>query len=278
MKRPNGSQRTYVSDDDRACPPSASALSIPSAAAAAAVGSSPAVAAASPRPSRRTLGRRRSAVLAAVATVAVVLGSSLPALAFVGPQQPQNYLAPSSAAARRAGGSGSGLSGASALQAASIAPPTSGRRTANDDDDDDDDERLQEDEATAAARTLLASRTEEVATLRAAQAEQLLRIAALATDLANVHGDTDKLGTDLVKGQAELSRGLRKVTKLVSEVNGATGALTEVEVQRMEAMTALEALVGSAALEEIAPEEVLEIDEEEVVVTSAPAVAVQVST
>jgi len=209
--------------------------------------------------------------------VAVVLGSSLPALAFVGPQQPQNYLAPSSAAARRAGGSGSGLSGASALQAASIAPPTSGRRTAND-DDDNDDERLQEDEATAAARTLLASRTEEVATLRAAQAEQLLRIAALATDLANVHGDTDKLGTDLVKGQAELSRGLRKVTKWVSEVNGATGALTEVEVQRMEAMTALEALVGSAALEEIAPEEVLEIDEEEVVVTSAPAVAVQVST
>ena len=220
----------------------------------------------------------------------IVLGSSLPALAFV---PHHKNLAPTSSAAARTSSSGSRLpssasyaadqpdnstasgSASSALKASSFAPPAPGRSATNDDDDGDDQ---QEDAATAAARTLLASKTEQVATLRAAQAEQLERISELTSNLANVHGDTDKLYTDLVKSQADLVKGLEEVTMLISEVRDATGTLTEVEVQRMEAMTALEDIVGSAALEEEAAfVEEVEEEEEEVIVNSAASVQVQVS-
>ena len=221
--------------------------------------------------------------------MAIVLGSSLPALAFV---PHHKNLAPTSSAAARTSSGGSRLpssasyaadqpdnstasgSASSALKASSFAPPAPGRSATNDDDDGDDQ---QEDAATAAARTLLASKTEQVATLRAAQAEQLERISELTSNLANVHGDTDKLYTDLVKSQADLVKGLEEVTMLISEVSDATGTLTEVEVQRMEAMTALEDIVGSAALEEeVAIVEEVE-EEEEVIVNSSAAVEVKVS-
>ena len=217
-----------------------------------------------------------------------MLGSSLPALAFV---PHHKNLAPTSSAAARSSSSGSRLpssasyaadqpdnsttngGASSALKASAFAPPAPGRSATNDDDGD-----KQEDAATAAARTLLASKTEQVATLRAAQAEQLERISELTSNLANVHGDTDKLYTDLVKSQADLVKGLEEVTKLISEVSDATGTLTEVEVQRMEAMTALEDIVGSAALEEeVAVAEEVEEEEEEVIVNSSAAVEVQVS-
>ena len=222
--------------------------------------------------------------------MAIVLGSSLPALAFV---PHHKNLAPTSSAAARSSSSSSGSrlpssasyaadqpdssttngGASSALKASAFAPPAPGRSATNDDDGDQ-----QEDAATAAARTLLASKTEQVATLRAAQAEQLERISELTSNLANVHGDTDKLYTDLVKSQADLVKGLEEVTKLISEVSDATGTLTEVEVQRMEAMTALEDIVGSAALEEeVAIVEEVEEEEEEVIVNSSAAVEFQVS-
>lgn len=266
MRRPTCSLRT--DDDDRAC--SLSALSIPSVAAA---NSTTVSAASSPQPCRSSFGCRRGIFLTSVAAVAVVLGSSSPVFAF-GPQH--KNLAP--AASRSNSGShlpssvsyaadqpdNSTASSASALRASSFAPPAPGRSSDR-----------QEDEATTAARTLLASKTEEVATLRAAQADQLQRISELTSNLSNVHGDTDKLYTDLVKSQAELVKGLEQVTNLISEVSAATGTLTDVEVQRMEAMTALEDLVG--VVEDVATEEMLEIEEEEAaVVNSASAVAVQV--
>ena len=273
MRRPTCSLRT--SDDDRAC--SLSALSIPSVAAA---NSTTVSAASSPQPCRSSFGYRRGTFLTTVAAVAVVFGSSSPVFAF-GPQH--KNLAPGasrSSSGRRLPSSvsyaagqpdNSTASSASALRASSFAPPALGRSSTDDDDD------RQEDKATAAARTLLASKTEETATLRAAQADQLLRISELTSNLANVHGDTDKLYTDLVKSQAELVKGLEQVTNLISEVSAATGTLTDVEVQRMEAMTVLEDLVG--VVEDVATEEVLEIEEEEdsAVVNSASAVAVQVS-
>ena len=208
-----------------------------------------------------------------------MLGSSSPVFAF-GPQHKNlapgatrsrsGSLLPSSASYAADQPDNSTASGASALRASSFAPPAPGRSSTDNDDD------RQEDEATTAARTLLASKAEEVATLRAAQADQLLRISELTSNLANVHGDTDKLYTDLVKSQAELVKGLEQVAKLISEVSAATGTLTDVEVQRMEAMTALEDLVG--VVEDVAAAEVLEIEEEEAaVVNSASAVAVQVS-
>mmetsp|Transcript_3993 Transcript_3993/g.11359 ORF Transcript_3993/g.11359 Transcript_3993/m.11359 type:complete len:663 (-) Transcript_3993:174-2162(-) len=268
MRRPNCSQR--ISDDDRACPPSARSIQSVAVASSATVS-----AASSPQPPRSSFGRRRGIFLTTVAAVAVVLGSSSPVFAFgphhknlaPGPSRSSGSRLPSSASYAADQPDNSTASGASALKASAFAPPAPGRSSTGDDGDQ------QEDEATTAARTLLASKTEEMATLRAAQADQLLRISELTSNLANVHGDTDKLYTDLVKSQAELAKGLEEATKLISEVSDATGTLTDVEVQRMEAMTALEDLVGT--VEDAAAEEVLEIEEEEVV--SASAVEVQIA-
>ena len=272
MKRPNGSQRT---SEHR----SSSALAIPLDAADAPIVSTTDDAGPYPLTSRLSFCRRRGILLATIATIAVALGSSLPVFAFV-PQTQKNLASsssgsrlPSSAsyAADQPDNSTANGIASSALKASTFAPPAAGRSATNDDDDDDQ----REDETTAAARTLLASKTEQVATLRAAQAEQLERISELTSNLANVHGDTDKLYTDLVKSQADLVKGLDEVTKLISEVSDATGTLTEMEVQRMEAMAALENIVGSAVAEEAVAEEGEE--DEEVIVNSSAAVQVRVS-
>lgn len=272
MKRPNGSQRT---SEHR----SSSALAIPLDAADAPIVSTTDDAGPYPLTSRLSFCRRRGILLATIATIAVALGSSLPVFAFV--PQTQKKLASSSSGSRLPSSASyaadqpdnstaNGIA-SSALKASTFAPPAAGRSATNDDDDDDQ----REDETTAAARTLLASKTEQVATLRAAQAEQLERISELTSNLANVHGDTDKLYTDLVKSQADLVKGLDEVTKLISEVSDATGTLTEMEVQRMEAMAALENMVGSAVAEEAVAEEGEE--DEEVIVNSSAAVQVRVS-